>query len=93
MHATMSDAAHIDARRAPRMLYAIKSPQGASDEHWRFQTKIGQLGLRDHKLLYSSSTFDQSEAGAWWLAFDVANMINNELDGSQAALEESDTPI
>jgi hypothetical protein len=87
-----ADAAHIDARRAPRMLYAIKSPQGASDEHWRFQTKIGQLVVRNNRILYSSSAFDQSEAGAWWLAFDIANMINNELQGSQMVLEESSTP-
>jgi hypothetical protein len=83
-----ADAAHIDARRAPRMLYAIKSPQGASDEHWRFQTKIGQAIVRRGKLLFSSSAFDQSEAGAWWLAFDIANMINDELRDSQSLLKE-----
>lgn len=86
-----ADAAHIDARRAPRMLYAIKSPQGASEEHWRFQTKIGQIGVKENKLIYSSSAFDRRETGAWWLAYDVANMINGELESVRSILEECES--
>jgi hypothetical protein len=33
-----ADAAHIDHRRAPSMLYALTSPKGISREHWIFST-------------------------------------------------------
>lgn len=37
-----ADAAHIDERRAPTMLYALSRPTGISRIHWNFQNK--QIG-------------------------------------------------
>ena len=37
-----ADAAHVDDRRAPQFLFALQKPQGISEQHWRFQSKLGQ---------------------------------------------------
>jgi hypothetical protein len=36
----VSDASHIDARRAPSFLRVIRKPASFSDEHWKFQEKL-----------------------------------------------------
>lgn len=83
-----TDASHIDERRAPKMLYAIKNPEGVSRDHWVFQGKMGQLSRVGDALIYSSEDFNESEVTAWWLAYDVAEMIDDELKNSNAILEE-----
>lgn len=76
-----ADAAHIDSSRTPWFSSALKKPVGISETHWRFQSKIGQV-FRDNSgrlNITSGSKFDEHERDAWWMAFDTANMINNEL--------------
>ncbi|MGH8625455.1 MAG: HD domain-containing protein, partial [Gammaproteobacteria bacterium] len=36
-----ADAAHIDGLRAPWFLFALRRPEGISEDHWRFQAKLG----------------------------------------------------
>jgi hypothetical protein len=69
-----ADAAHIDHRRAPSMLYALSQPKGESDRHWRFQHKLNKVTRSGDALLYSSGQdFEVDEAAAWWLCFDTIN--------------------
>lgn len=84
-----ADAAHIDERRAPRMLYAIKNPQGISEQHWRFQSKLNQPSDDGQRVVYSSgSDFGPDDAAAWWLCLEVARMIDGELKAAGALLVE-----
>ncbi|MFD0724242.1 HD domain-containing protein [Lysobacter brunescens] len=86
-----SDAAHIDALRAPWFLFALKQPSGISRDHWKFQSKLGQpIRNSDGYLIISSgSPFTSSERTAWWLAYDTAQMIDRELRDAYAALRDS----
>jgi hypothetical protein len=38
----LADACHLDERRAPSFLRAIRKPQGIADDHWNFQNKLLQ---------------------------------------------------
>ena len=76
----LSDAMHIDARRAPAFLRMLVGPTGVSDLHWQFQGKMAVPIVKDGALQYSAaSAFGQEEAEAWWLAFDAISMIDKEL--------------
>lgn len=88
-----ADAAHIDADRAPRMLFALNRPTGISLEHWRFQNKVLQSTTRGDKMLFSSrKPFGRDEAKSWWLGFDVIQMIDRELATTSDLLERLDLP-
>ncbi|WP_079227533.1 ATP-binding protein [Pseudomonas putida] len=78
-----ADAAHIDAQRAPRFLQALVKPSGFSLAHWNFQARLNNP-KRDpdparKELCLSGSSFPADEQQAWWLAYDTARMIDNEL--------------
>lgn len=78
-----ADAAHIDSQRAPKFLSAITQPGGASLVHWQFQARVNKV-KRDpdpdrNELCITSSPFPASEQEAWWLAYDMAQLINKEL--------------
>lgn len=82
-----ADAAHIDKRRAPSMLFAISRPVGHSAEHWTFQNNLNQVTRRDEKLIFTSGkSFSVEEAPAWWLCFDTLAMIDREVKNSNAVL-------
>jgi hypothetical protein len=84
-----ADAAHIDHRRAPSMLYTLSRPKGDSDKHWRFQNKLNKATRRGDALLYSSGQdFEIEEAPAWWLCFDTIKMIDKELSQSNALIQD-----
>jgi len=90
-----ADAAHIDSRRAPTYSYSYLSPKGISKEHWHFQNKLGRATLIDNQFLRisSGSSFSESERTSWWLAFDTAKMINNELQEAYNYLSEADRDV
>ena len=77
----VADVAHVDAGRAPWFLYAIRSIEKASEDHWTFQAKLGQpIRTKGGELRISSgSPFGVEERPAWWLAYRTAQMIDREL--------------
>lgn len=84
-----ADAAHIDRRRAPSMLYALTRPSGISAQHWAFQNKLNKPVREAGYLHYSSGAdFDLADAPAWWLCFDTIKMIDFELSSAHAVLQE-----
>lgn len=84
-----ADAAHIDRRRAPTVSYFLEEPKGISENHWRFQNKINRPTKKGSKLFYSSSEpFLLTETDAWWLAYETARMIDKEIRGANAFLDE-----
>lgn len=85
-----ADAAHIDALRAPTMLFAISDTPGLSAEHWTFQNKLNSLTRAKDKLVfYAGQPFRVEEASSWWLAYDTIRMIDGEIKSSNAILEET----
>ena len=84
-----ADAAHIDHRRAPSMIYALRQPTGIADAHWNFQNKLNKPTLAAGALTYSSGQhFEQTDAQAWWLCFDTIKMINKELQDLNGILQD-----
>ena len=85
-----ADAAHIDHRRAPSMLYALRQPKGVALRHWNFQNKLNKPTISSGALIYSSGEhFGQADAQAWWLCYDTIRMINKELQDSNAILQDN----
>ncbi len=89
-----ADAAHIDSRRAPRLLFALNRPIGVSADHWNFQGKIAKPRAIDGKLRYtSSSSFGITEVDAWQLAWDTIKMVDRELGFADEVLRQRKLPI
>ncbi len=87
----VADAAHIDERRAPGFVWALRRSylSAVSSLHWLFQNRITQPERRDDALHYSStSDFNPSDADAWWLANDTLRMIDNELRSTDVLLAD-----
>ncbi|MBF0395041.1 MAG: ATP-binding protein, partial [Alphaproteobacteria bacterium] len=88
-----ADAAHLDARRAPRFMMAITRPGGHSARHWSFQNKLARPTRRDASLVYTSgASFGLEDAEAWWLCFDALCGLRKELDDVDILLEETQRP-
>lgn len=75
-----ADASHIDSRRAPGLLKAIRKPVGESEKHWGFQEKLARPIVDQELLVYSSTQrFLEKNVDEWWLAYDAIKMIDKEL--------------
>ncbi|MEF3366677.1 ATP-binding protein [Methylocystis sp. 9N] len=84
-----ADAAHIDRRRAPTILYAATRPTGVSNSHWNAQNKINKPVVEGGTLIYSAGQpFKAADAGAWWLAYDLVRLVDKEIRAASALLEE-----
>jgi hypothetical protein len=84
-----ADAAHMDRRRAPTILYAATRPGGLSEIHWAAQNKINKPVVDSSTLIYSAGQpFKSSEAESWWLAYDLVRSADKEIRVSNALLEE-----
>ncbi|MCU4996573.1 ATP-binding protein [Bacillus cereus] len=85
----VADAAHLDSRRAPGFLRALRNPDPYSDNHWKFQGKLSRPTLQDDQLVYTSiQRFNEDEIDAWWLAFDNLYMVDNELKSVDRLLKD-----
>jgi hypothetical protein len=89
-----ADAAHIDDRRAPWFLFALRRPEGISEDRWRFQAKLGQPTTmpRGELRITSGSAFSHAERKAWWLAYDTVCMIDLELRDAHALMRDEGRP-
>lgn len=84
------DAAHIDQRRAPSLLFSLVKPTGVSKEHWSFQNKLQKPTPVGSMLSYSSGQdFTATDSSAWWLCYDAIRMIDQELKDCEALLQDS----
>lgn len=86
-----ADAAHIDGQRAPWFLFALRRPEGISQLHWKFQAKMGlpmRTGRNEIRLSFGSN-FGAKDRQAWWLAYDTACMIDQELRDAQTLLRDT----
>lgn len=89
----VSDAAHIDTRRAPLLLKAFRKPNEYAQQHWLFQQRLYQPRLESERLVYTSkSSFSPDEFNSWWLCFDTLKMIDQELRDVDSILGDSQRP-
>jgi hypothetical protein len=76
----ISDAMHLDRRRAPAFLAKLLQPDGPSASHWAFQERMAAPFIDGEALVYSAApAFELEKSEAWWLAFDSATMVDGEL--------------
>jgi hypothetical protein len=89
----VADAAHLDARRAPRFLMALRSPVSVSEAHWVFQKRLHQPRIDSDRLIYTSAeAFGAGEVQAWWFCFQALAMVDQELRAVDSILTEQDLP-
>jgi hypothetical protein len=85
----VADAGHIDARRAPLFLRAIRHISASSAKHWAFQQRLGKPHLMGDALSYTSGyAFPFEESASWWLCFDTLRMVDEELRSVDALLAD-----
>jgi hypothetical protein len=88
----VSDAAHIDHRRAPRFLRALVNPQGVAEDHWKFQSKLGKPSIENGFLVYTGEPFTVADSEAWWLCHEMLKGIDKELRDVRSILEAQHLP-
>jgi hypothetical protein len=89
----VADAAHIDHRRAPRFLWALRQPEPQSNVHWQVQSKLGKPSIDDNQLIYTSGRpFTLDEAEAWWLGYDLLTSLDDELRSVHSLLKAQGLP-
>ncbi|MCM3230756.1 ATP-binding protein [Bacillus sp. FSL R5-0586] len=89
----VADAAHLDSRRAPAFLRALRKPEHYSDIHWKFQGKLSRPTCQGDQLVFTSvQRFNEDEIDAWWLAYENLSMVNNELKSVDRILKEKNKP-
>ena len=89
----VSDAVHLDQRRAPGFLNAVRNPSTFADEHWRFQEALTQPQTEADRLIFTSSrSFQPRESGAWWLCYDALTVADNELREVDSLLADTNRP-
>jgi len=89
----VSDAAHLDERRAPGFLRAVRNPRGYSDLHWTFQGYLQRPRRASDRLVYTSArAFGVDEAAAWWVCFESLQMVDGELSSVDSLLTDRGRP-
>lgn len=85
----VSDACHLDARRAPAFLKALRNPTGVSELHWNFQEHIQKPTIENQRLVFTASRpFDRENNKAWWLCFETLGMADRELHNCDSVLSD-----
>ena len=94
-----ADAIQIDQTRAPAFARALQNPQGQSRLHWLAQQlaqpiiKIEPGGGPGALLFTSQRDFEEAEADAWWIAYDLVRNANEELQGCYQLMKELELPV
>ncbi|MEW2559072.1 HD domain-containing protein [Streptomyces griseorubiginosus] len=85
-----ADASHLDSRRAPAFLRAVRKPNVESMPHWIFQDKLQKPRVHDDRLSYTSlSPFGRTECEAWWVCHDALSTLHHELTAADNVLSDS----
>lgn len=89
----VADASHLDERRAPKFLQAIRKPEKYANKHWIFQAKLYQPRVENDRLLYTSKgSFGLEQVDDWWLCYDALKMVDRELRQVDAFLGDNKKP-
>jgi hypothetical protein len=89
----IADATQVDSRRAPTFLFALRTPGGESEQHWRFQQYMGRPHLDGDRITYSSwRPFREHEVDAWWFALDYLRLVDLEMKRVDSLLHDHGKP-
>lgn len=84
-----ADALHLDARRAPMFLRALRCPAAGSADHWSFQERLHRpLVSGDRVEFTTGDPFPASESRAWWLYFETLRDADRWLREVDALLSD-----
>lgn len=85
------DALHLDARRAPLFLRALREPPPASSaDHWTYQQRLARPYLNGAYMEFTAGEpFGPEDANAWWLCHDTLRSANRWISETQATLAGS----
>jgi len=86
----VADISHIDSRRAPSFLRALRQPGPYADEHWKFQEKLQTPYPDGDALAYTSGfAFPIEDSDSWWLCLETLQRIDRELRQVDALLADT----
>ena len=89
----MADACHLDERRAPGFVRALRNPTGESEKHWRFQEYVQTPYEKNGRLVFSASKeIPIEDVDAWWLGYEMLSLADRELRDADAILRETARP-
>ncbi|MGW4226655.1 HD domain-containing protein [Streptomyces bauhiniae] len=84
-----ADAAHLDSKRAPTILAAVRDLPVESRDHWLFQARIQRPYLKHGRLVFTAPDgFGTDEIGAWWLAYETLSAVDEELRNTDSVLSD-----
>jgi Histidine kinase-, DNA gyrase B-, and HSP90-like ATPase len=84
-----ADAIHLDARRAPGYLRALRKPSGYAALHWTFQEHIHKPSIDGDRLVFTSGqAFKIDEADAWWVGYELLQNADRELRQTETLLQD-----
>lgn len=86
-----ADAIQIDGARAPDFELVVSNPQGVSAQHWAAQNPLAtNVDVDDCEALAVNSTlpFQEDQARAWWITYDLAKVADKELRETDALLRD-----
>ena len=85
----VADACHLDSRRAPSFLKALRRPTGLSEIHWNFQEYLQKPTVENQRLIFTAGRpFDRDDNKAWWLCFETLGMADRELRNCDSVLSD-----
>lgn len=68
----VADALHLDARRAPIFLRAVRRPSDRSADHWSFQERLNRpFASGDRVVFTAGDRFGPADSRAWWLCYET----------------------
>lgn len=89
----VTDACHLDARRAPGFLRALRKPDGVAEHHWRIQEFIQKPRAKNHRVEFTSpNPVPAADKEAWWVGYDLVQLADRELRDAEIVLSELSLP-
>lgn len=92
-----ADAGHIDNGRAPDCIYKSLIVNGVSLEHWKSQSRLGEVrpDIKDTSklLITSTSSFKKEDFAAWNVAYEAIRVFDEELKKSNNLLKTIDKDL
>ena len=89
----VADASHLDSRRAPGFLRAVRSLDNESRLYWIFQERLNRPYLDGDRLVFTASQpFSAEDSEAWWLCIDTLRMVDRELHMVDVLLADARRP-
>lgn len=93
-----ADAMHISSARAPLFLHALTKRMGVSHDHWQAQnwltqpTTLSSDATDSTAVFTSTKAFNSENDSAWWVAYELIELVNREISSSNELLNSMHDP-